>query len=69
MQLDENKETKKQRMVFMNAQDDEDFKKELKLYASNRVRTAKYNIFNFAPLFLFEMFSRAAYFYFLCQVR
>ena len=67
-QFENNKETNRQRMVFMNARDDEDFQEDLKKFASNRVRTAKYNIFNFAPLFLFEMFSRAAYFYFLCQV-
>lgn len=57
-----------QRMVFMNAQGDHEFQESLKGFANNRVRTAKYNVVTFLPLFLFEMFSRAAYFYFLCQV-
>ncbi len=35
--------------------------------ASNRVVTAKYNIVTFLPIFLFEMFSRVAYLYFLFQ--
>jgi hypothetical protein len=34
---------------------------------SNAVRTAKYNPVTFLPRFLFEMFSRAAYLYFLLQ--
>jgi hypothetical protein len=33
----------------------------------NSVRTAKYNVLTFAPIFLWEMFSRAAYLYFLVQ--
>ena len=33
----------------------------------NAVRTAKYNPVTFLPRFLFEMFSRAAYLYFLLQ--
>lgn len=37
--------------------------------ASNRVVTAKYNAVTFLPRFLFEMFSRMAYLYFLLQVR
>jgi len=56
-----------QRMVFLNAQDDLEFQEELKHFAGNKVKTAKYNPVTFVPLFLFEMFSRAAYFYFLCQ--
>ena len=36
-------------------------------YASNRVSTTKYNPITFLPRFLFEMFSRVAYFYFLVQ--
>jgi hypothetical protein len=40
-------------------------------YATNTVSTAKYDPYfiTFLPLFLFEMFSRVAYFYFLIQVR
>ena len=37
-------------------------------YCSNRVSTAKYNYFTFLPKFLYIMFSRAAYFYFLVQM-
>ena len=37
-------------------------------FCTNRVSTAKYNIFTFIPKFLFVMFSRAAYFYFLVQM-
>lgn len=36
---------------------------------SNRVVTSKYNPITFLPIFLFEMFSRVAYLYFLLQVR
>jgi len=36
-------------------------------FASNAIKTAKYNAFTFLPRFLFEMFSRAAYLYFLLQ--
>jgi hypothetical protein len=35
---------------------------------TNRVVTHKYNIVTFLPIFLFEMFSRTAYLYFLIQV-
>jgi hypothetical protein len=35
---------------------------------SNRVVTSKYNVITFLPIFLFEMFSRVAYLYFLAQV-
>ena len=35
--------------------------------AGNAVATAKYNALTFLPLFLFSMFSRAAYLYFLSQ--
>lgn len=38
-------------------------------FESNRVVTSKYNIITFLPIFLFEMFSRVAYLYFLLQVR
>ena len=38
-------------------------------FVGNGIRTAKYNVLTFAPLFLWEMFSRAAYFYFLIQAR
>jgi hypothetical protein len=58
-----------QRMVFLNAQDDPEFQEDLKHFSGNRVKTGKYNAFTFLPLFLIEMFSRAAYAYFLCQVR
>lgn len=37
-------------------------------FAGNTIKTAKYNIITFFPIFLFEMFSRAAYLYFLAQV-
>ena len=37
------------------------------LAAGNAVKTAKYNPVTFLPLFLFSMFSRAAYLYFLSQ--
>ena len=36
--------------------------------AGNNIRTAKYNVITFLPIFLFEMFSRVAYLYFLAQV-
>ena len=36
-------------------------------YKGNAVRTAKYNAFTFLPRFLFEMFARSAYLYFLAQ--
>lgn len=38
-------------------------------FGHNGIKTAKYNPVTFAPIFLFEMFSRAAYLYFLIQVR
>lgn len=38
-------------------------------FVGNGIRTAKYNFLTFLPLFLWEMFSRAAYFYFLIQAR
>lgn len=37
-------------------------------FAGNTIKTAKYNLITFFPIFLFEMFSRAAYLYFLAQV-
>lgn len=37
-------------------------------FCTNRISTAKYNWFTFLPKFLFIMFSRAAYFYFLVQM-
>ena len=37
-------------------------------HAHNGIKTAKYNVVTFLPIFLFEMFSRAAYLYFLLQV-
>lgn len=37
-------------------------------FVSNRVVTSKYNVITFLPIFLFEMFSRVAYLYFLLQV-
>lgn len=36
-------------------------------FESNKVVTSKYNIVTFLPIFLFEMFSRVAYLYFLLQ--
>lgn len=36
-------------------------------YCTNRVVTAKYNLLTFLPRFLYEMFTRAAYLYFLIQ--
>lgn len=38
-------------------------------FATNNIKTAKYNLLTFFPIFLFEMFSRAAYLYFLAQVK
>ncbi len=38
-------------------------------FESNRVVTSKYNVITFLPIFLFEMFSRVAYLYFLLQAR
>ena len=38
-------------------------------FVGNGIKTAKYNILTFLPLFLWEMFSRAAYAYFLIQAR
>jgi Phospholipid-translocating ATPase N-terminal len=40
-------------------------------FEGNSVSTAKYDPYfvTFVPLFLFEMFSRVAYLYFLIQVR
>ena len=38
-------------------------------FAPNNIKTAKYNPITFLPIFLFEMFSRVAYLYFLFQVR
>lgn len=35
----------------------------------NNVKTAKYNVVTFLPIFLFEMFSRIAYLYFMLQAR
>ena len=37
-------------------------------FTGNIIKTAKYNVATFLPIFLFEMFSRAAYLYFLLQV-
>ena len=37
-------------------------------FAKNAIKTAKYNPVTFLPIFLFEMFSRVAYLYFLFQV-
>ena len=37
-------------------------------FLGNTIKTAKYNLITFFPIFLFEMFSRAAYLYFLAQV-
>lgn len=34
-------------------------------YSDNVVRTAKFNIITFVPIFLFEVFRKASYFYFL----
>ena len=38
------------------------------VFKNNRIRTAKYNAVTFLPVFLFDMFSRVAYLYFLAQV-
>jgi len=37
-------------------------------YKSNRIKTSKYNIFNFLPKNIFEQFRRIANFYFLINV-
>ena len=36
-------------------------------HVHNGIKTAKYNVVTFVPIFLFEIFSRAAYLYFLLQ--
>lgn len=38
-------------------------------FCGNDIHTAKYNVVTFVPVFLFTMFSRVAYLYFLSQVR
>ena len=38
-------------------------------FPGNSVRTSKYNIVTFLPIFLFTMFSRVAYLYFAAQAR
>ena len=37
------------------------------VYSGNDIHTAKYNVVTFLPIFLFTMFSRVAYLYFLSQ--
>ena len=37
-------------------------------FCGNDIKTAKYNLVTFLPIFLCEVFSRAAYLYFLLQV-
>jgi hypothetical protein len=37
-------------------------------FCTNSIYTAKYNLITFLPIFLFTMFSRVAYLYFLAQV-
>lgn len=37
------------------------------VYSGNDIHTAKYNLVTFLPIFLFTMFSRVAYLYFLSQ--
>ena len=51
------------RFVGLNKQPDGPPQK----FANNRIRTAKYNVVTFFPYFLYEMFKRAAYLYFLLQ--
>ncbi|KAK9806980.1 hypothetical protein WJX72_009386 [[Myrmecia] bisecta] len=36
-------------------------------FGKNHIKTAKYNVVTFLPIFLFTMFSRVAYLYFLAQ--
>ena len=38
-------------------------------HVPNSIKTAKYNVITFLPIFIVEMFSRMAYLYFLAQVR
>ena len=38
-------------------------------FAANDIKTAKYNVATFVPIFFWEMFSRVAYLYFLLQAR
>ena len=38
-------------------------------FQGNAITTSKYNILTFLPIFLFVMFSRVAYLYFLLQAR
>lgn len=37
------------------------------IHCGNSIHTAKYNVITFFPIFLFTMFSRVAYLYFLSQ--
>lgn len=41
---------------------------ELEGLPGNSIKTAKYNVITFLPIFVVEMFSRVAYLYFLAQV-
>eukprot|EP01025_Chloroclados_australasicus_P031044 TRINITY_DN3132_c0_g4_i1.p1 TRINITY_DN3132_c0_g4~~TRINITY_DN3132_c0_g4_i1.p1 ORF type:complete len:1356 (-),score=176.40 TRINITY_DN3132_c0_g4_i1:580-4509(-) len=54
------------RVVYLNIPEQED-PKYRKQFANNSITTSKYNILTFLPIFLFEMFSRLAYLYFLAQ--
>lgn len=38
-------------------------------FVLNEIRTSKYGLVNFLPVFLFTMFRRVAYLYFLAQVK
>lgn len=38
-------------------------------FQGNAITTSKYNLLTFLPIFLFVMFSRVAYLYFLLQAR
>lgn len=53
------------RRVPVNDEDDEELPRN---FRNNTVKTSKYNPLSFLPIFLFEMFSRVAYLYFLLQV-
>lgn len=50
------------RTVLLNGE------KQPQTYVLNEIRTSKYGLVNFLPVFLFTMFRRVAYLYFLAQV-
>ena len=51
----------------INVNRDFDPNKRKPKFCGNSITTSKYNVVTFLPIFLFEMFSRVAYLYFLAQ--